>query len=57
MHEWGSAPALYIVSETQDWNAIGTIFEDLTAALPEFTAEPFGFAGHGDEILMEIPVM
>ena len=56
MHEWGSEAALYIISETSDWGAIGTLFEDLVAADPGFMDRSWGFVGHSDEILMEIPV-
>ena len=56
MHEWGSEAAFYIISETNDWSAIGTMFADLLAAKGEFMDEPFGFASHSDEILAEIPV-
>ncbi len=56
MHDWGPEIALYIVSETTDWAAIGTIFADVVAAEPDFMARPFGFAGHSDNILTEIPV-
>ncbi len=56
MHDWGSEAAFYIISETTDWNAIGTLFADVLAAEPDFMNQPFGFAGHSDEILTEIPV-
>ena len=55
-HDWGPEAAFYIVSETKDWGAIGTIFEDVVAAEPDFMTQPFGFAGHSDNILTEIPV-
>ncbi len=55
-HDWGPNAAFYIVSETTDWAAIGTIFADVIAADPGFTTRPFGFAGHSDNILTEIPV-
>ncbi len=56
MHDWGPEAAFYIVSETTDWAAIGTIFADVVAAQPDFMTQPFGFAGHSDNILTEIPV-
>ncbi len=56
MHEWGSEAALYIISETTDWGAIGTMFADLLAGQPDFMTVPFGFSAHGDNILAEIPV-
>ena len=56
MHDWGSEAAFYIISETTDWNAIGTLFADVVAAEPDFMDQPFGFAGHSDEIMTEIPV-
>ena len=55
-HAWGPEAAFYIVSETTDWAAIGTIFVDVVAAEPDFMTKPFGFAGHSDNILTEIPV-
>ena len=56
MHEWGSEAAFYIISETADWSAIGTMFEDILAANPEFMDAQWGYASHADEILTEIPV-
>ena len=56
MHEWGSEGTFFIISETNDWSAIGTVFEDLVAAKSDFMDEPLGFASHSDEILVEIPV-
>lgn len=56
MHEWGSEAAFYIISETKDWDAIGTMFADILASNPEFMSEPFGYASHSDEILGEIIV-
>ncbi len=55
-HDWGPNAAFYIVSETTDWGAIGTIFADVLAADPDFVSRPWGFAGHSDNILTEIPV-
>ena len=55
-HDWGPEVAVYLVSETSDWNAIGTVFADIVAAQPDFPDQPFGFAGHSDNILAEIPV-
>ena len=55
-HDWGPEAAFYIVSETTDWAAIGTIFADVVAAQPDFMTQPFGFAGHSDNILTEIEV-
>ena len=48
--------AFYIISETTDWGAIGTMFADLLAVQPDFMTTPFGFSGHSDNILTEIPV-
>ena len=56
LHDWGPQIALYIVSETNDWDAIGSIFADVLAADPGFMTRPLGFAGHSDNILTEIPV-
>ncbi len=56
MHDWGPEAAFYIVSETTDWAAVGTIFADVVAAEPDFMTQPFGFAGHSDNILTEIEV-
>jgi hypothetical protein len=56
MHDWGPEAALYIVSETEDWDAVGTIFADVLAVEPDFMTQPFGFLGHSDNILSEIPV-
>ncbi len=56
MHEWGPEAAFYIISETTDWGAIGTMFADLLAAQPDFMTVPIGFSGHSDNILTEIPV-
>ena len=55
-HDWGPEVALYIVSETTDWNAVGSIFADVLAVEPDFMNQPLGFAGHSDNILTEIPV-
>lgn len=55
-HDWGPEAAFYIVSETADWGAIGTIFADVLAVDPDFMSQPFGFAGHSDNILTEIAV-
>ena len=55
-HDWGPEAAFYLVSETTDWGAIGTIFADVVAVEPDFMSQPFGFAGHSDNILTEIPV-
>ena len=57
MHYWGSDRIFYLVSETSDWDAIGTFFEDLLAAQPGFMDEPWIFGSHSDEILTEIPVL
>ena len=56
-HDWGPEAAFYIVSETTDWGAIGTIFSDVIASEPDFMDRPFGFSGHSDNILTEIPVL
>lgn len=56
MHEWGPKSALYIVNETNDWDAIGSLFDDLLAEIPDFPNQRWGFAGHSDNILAEIPV-
>lgn len=56
LHDWGPELALYIVSETDDWGAIGTIFDDVIAAEPDVMKKPLGFVGHSDNILTEIPV-
>jgi hypothetical protein len=56
MHHWGPETALYIMSETSDWGAIGTMVDDLFAEIPEFMDQEWGFAGHSDNILTEIPV-
>ena len=55
-HDWGPETAFYIVSETSDWGAIGTIFADILAEIPDFPNQKWGFAGHSDNILSEIPV-
>ncbi len=55
MHDWGPKTALYMVVET-DWNGVGAIFPDLVEAKPEMMDEKWGFAGHGDDIMTEIPV-
>ena len=56
MHHWGPETALYIMSETSDWGAIGTLTADLFAGIPDFLDQEWGFAGHSDNILTEIPV-
>jgi len=56
LHDWGPEVALYIVSETRDWNAVGNIFAEVVAVEPDFMNQPFGFAGHSDNIMTEIPV-
>ena len=56
LHEWGPETAIYIVSETSDWSAIGTLFADLLAEIPNLADQKWGFAGHSDNILTEIPV-
>ena len=55
-HDWGPETAFYIVSETSDWGAIGTLFADILAEIPDFPDQKWGFAGHSDNILTEIPV-
>jgi hypothetical protein len=44
------------MSETSDWGAIGTMVDDLFAEIPDFMEQKWGFAGHSDNILTEIPV-
>ena len=56
MHEWGTKASLYVISETTDWSALGTMFADLLESQPDFMTVPFGFSGHSDNILTEIPV-
>lgn len=56
LHDWGPEAALYVVSETSDWGAVGTIFADVIAAEPDLMKKPLGFAGHSDNILTEVPV-
>jgi len=56
LHHWGPETALYIMSETSDWGAIGTMVDDLFAEIPDFPEQKWGFAGHSDNILTEIPV-
>ena len=55
-HDWGPEASLYIMSETENWASIGTILEDVSTAEPDILDRPFGFAGHRDNILVEIPV-
>jgi hypothetical protein len=55
-HDWGPEAALYIVSETPDWNAVGNIFAEVLTVEPDLMNQPLGFAGHSDNILTEIPV-
>ena len=56
MHEWGSNRIFFLLTETNDWNAIGSMSEDFFAQHPEFMDEPWMFSSHSDEILVEIPV-
>jgi len=55
-HHWGPETAIYIMSETSDWGAIGTMGDDLVAEISDVMDQEWGFAGHSDNILTEIPV-
>ena len=55
MHEWGPSAGIYVMLET-DWDGAEAFFTDLLEAQPDFMDRPFGFAGHSDNILTEIPV-
>ena len=55
MHEWGPSASLHLIVET-DWSGVEAFFVDLLEAKPDFMDQPFGFAGHRDNILTEIPV-
>lgn len=56
MHEWGPSNSFYIFIETTDWNAISTIFDEVGNEMPELLSQPFGWAGHSDIIMRELPV-
>ena len=55
-HGWGPKLGLYLVTETSDWGAIGTLYEDILAEHPEFLDQAWGWGGHSDNIMTEIPV-
>ena len=56
MHEWGPSNSFYMTIETDSWEEIGTLFERMVEAMPALMNEPFGFAGHSDVILRELPI-
>ena len=56
MHEWGPSNSFYMTVETNDWNEIGTLFERMVDQMPELMNEPFGWAGHSDIIMRELPI-
>ena len=55
-HDWGPEVAVYLISETTDWSAVGNIFNEVLAVDTDFMNQPFGFAGHSDNIMTEISV-
>lgn len=56
IHEWGPSNSFYLLIETDDWNEIGTLFDRMGEASPELMTRPFGFAGHSDLIMRELPL-
>lgn len=56
LHEWGPETGIYLLLETTDWGALGTTFADVAAADPAMVNEPWGFVGHSDNLVVEIPV-
>ena len=55
LHDWGPEAGIYVLYES-DWEGVGAIFPDIVAGIPGFMDQPFGFAGHSDNILTEIVV-
>ena len=56
MHEWGPSNSFYMTIETDSWDEIGTVFERMGEQMPELLTEPFGFGGHSDIIMRELPI-
>ena len=56
MHEWGPSNSFYMTIETESWEEIGSVFERMVEAMPELMNEPFGFSGHSDIIMRELPI-
>ncbi|MDH3223005.1 MAG: hypothetical protein OEO23_04750 [Gemmatimonadota bacterium] len=56
MHEWGPGNSFYLIIETSDWEEVGTLFERMVEQMPELMNEPFGWGGHSDIIMRELPI-
>ena len=56
IHEMGATNSVYLLIETEDWNALGTLFDRVLEQMPELMTEPFGWAGHSDLIMREVPI-